>query len=371
VGRIARTCPRCGRSEGEVPFIGPLCRDCYVEVYGLARLPSLVNFVYCQYCGRYKYQGGWNEPTGGLEETLRDFLYVYLTKKVRPTEHVEEAWIEDVRMERPVVGPGIYRAIVTVAGRAGYTIASEERIVNVKVDAAVCPFCTNRITKRGYNAIIQIRASGGRLPEDLRRRVEEYLAEHVSGRLAESIIGVEEQREGFDLLISDPSVARMIAAKLRAAFMAKTIETFKLVGRNQDGSRKGRLTISVRIPDIRPGDLIDIGGRPHLFLAQGRGGSPVMVDLTTGREYTLDPEELWQKGFRIHPEGVETRRYMLMSRGPRTTVFLDADSGYTRVVEVPSEYVKVYVEDFSEGRVFKVFISGRRVYVVGYSEEEV
>ncbi len=365
-----RVCPRCGRGSGEVAFIGPLCRDCYVEVVGVARLPPMVHFVYCQYCGRYKYQGGWNEPTGGLEDTLRDFLYVYLTRKLRPTEHVDEAWIDEVRFERSVVGPGIYRAIVRVSGRAGSVIASEERIVNVKVDAAVCPLCTNRITKRGYNAIIQVRSSSGRLSDSLRRRVEEYLRREIEGRLSDSIIGVEEHREGFDLLVSDPSSARMIASKLRSAFMAKTVETYKLVGRNQDGSRRGRLTISVRIPEIEPGDLIDIGGRPHLFIAQGRGGSPIMVDLTTGREYSVDPDNLWEQGFRRHPEGAETRRYMLLSKSPRTVVFLDADTGYSSVVEVPSRDVRVYVDDFSEGGVFKVFISGRRVYVIGREEVE-
>jgi len=366
---MARTCPRCGRSDAEVGFIGPLCRDCYVEVHGLARLPPGFHYVYCQYCGRYKYRGGWNEPAGDLEETLRYVLLAHLTRKLRPTEHVDEAWVEDVRFERPVVGPGMYRAIVRIAGSAGGVQASEERIVNVKVDAAVCPDCTNRITGRGYNAIVQVRGSGGRLSEETRRSVEEYLAKLLSGGLAESIISVEYPKEGMDLLVADPSVARMIAAKLRNTFMAKTVETYKLVGRNPDGTRKGRLTISVRIPEISPGDIVDVGGRPHLYVSRERGSAPLMVDLESGREYRLSPDELWQKGFRIHPEGAEVRRYMLMSRSPSTIVFLDADSGYTRVVEVPSDQVHVYVDDFSEGSVFKVYVSGPRVYVVGREEE--
>ena len=366
--RAGRVCPRCGRSQEEVAFVGPLCRDCYVEVVGVARLPRLVHFVYCQYCGRYKYQGGWNEPTGGLEETVRDFLFLHLTRSLRPTEYVEEAWIQEVEPLRGVPGPGIHPFRVRVAGRSGNVILEEEKIVEVKVDAAVCPLCTNRITKRGYNAVIQVRGSGGRLGEKTRKLVEDYLARHVYGRAAESIIGFEDQREGFDILVSDPSVARMIAAKLRSAFIAKTVETYKLVGRNPDGTRKGRLTISVRIPDIEPGDVIDVGGRPHLFLAQDRGGAPIMVDLETGREVRVDPDRMWREGFRHHPEGVEVRRYMLVSRSSGSVVFLDADRDYS-VVEYPEEYVRVYVDDFSEGRVFKVFLAGRRVYVIGVEEE--
>ncbi len=364
-----RVCPRCGRSEGEVGFIGPLCRDCYVEVYGLAKLPPAVSFVYCQYCGRYKYQGGWNEPTGDLEATLRDYLFVLLTRKMRKTEYLDEAWIEDVWFERPVVGPGVYRALVKVRARSGSVVAEEEKVVGVKVDAAVCPLCTNRMTKRGYNAIIQVRGSSGRLPEKLRNRVEEFLSEEIRGRLAESIIGVEEYREGFDLLVEDISVARMIASKLRAAFMAKTIETFKLVGRKPDGSRRGRLTISVRIPDIEPGEVILVGDKPYLFLAVSKNGNLLGVDLETGKEEQVNPDTLWQAGFQRHPGGAEFRRYMLISRSPRSMVFLDADTGYQDVVEVPVDRVRVYTGEFREGREFKVFLAGGMVYVVGVYEE--
>ncbi len=362
-----RICPRCGRSSREVPFIGPLCRDCYVEVYGVARLPERVVFTYCQYCGRYKYQGGWNEPTGSVEDTLVNFLHMYLTKKLRPTEHIEEAWIREIRLERPFTGPGIYTARVVVEGESNGVIAREEKLVRVQVNAAVCPYCTNRITKRGYNAVIQVRSSSGRLDKGLRERIDSFLA-GMAPSLADAIIGVEEEKEGFDLLVSDPSVARMIASKMRSAFLAKTIETFKLVGRNPDGSRKGRLTISVRVPDIKPGDLLVIGDEHYFYLARSRGGA-IMVNLDTGREEHFDSDHLWSMGFKEYPGGVELRRYMLLSRGPSTTVFLDAETGYERVIEVPSDTVRVYVSDFREGREYKVFLAGGRVYVVGEANE--
>lgn len=360
----SRICPRCGRSEGEVEFIGPLCKDCYVEVYGVARLPEKAGFVYCQYCGRYKYQGGWNEPSGTIEETLLDYLSIVLTRRLRPTENIEEAWIGEIRLDREFTGPGIYNAYVRVHGRHGRVEVVEEKVVTVKADAAVCPTCTRRITKRGYNAVLQVRSSRGRLSDNLRERVNVFLSENLSGRLAESIIGLEEHREGFDILVDDPSIARMIAAKLRSNFMAKTIETFKLVGRNPDGSRKGRLTISVRIPEIEPGDIILVDGRPYLFLATSRGGNLLLVDLERGREEYMSSDLLWQKGFKPYPGGVELKRYMLISRDKNTTIFLDAESGYQDVVEVPSNSVKIYVDKFTEGREYKVFQAGTKIYVV-------
>jgi len=358
-----RICPRCGRSSSEVEFIGSLCSDCYVEVHGIARLPRRIGFVFCQYCGRYKYQGGWNEPSGSVEETLRDYIELVIARKGRPTRDIEEFWVEGVELERPFTGPGIYRAYVTIAGRSGDVIVREKRVVEVKVDAGVCPDCTNRLTKRGYNAIIQIRSSEGRLSESLRRRVEDFISEELSGVLRGSIIGTEEHREGFDLLISDPSVARMIASKIRQAFMGKTVETWKLVGRKQDGKRKGRLTILVRLPDIDVGDVIEVKGRLYYMLAKSGSGAPILVDLATGREFTAKPDFLWEEGFRHHDTGPETRTLMLLSRSPRKVIFLDEDAGYD-VREVPADRVRVLVEDFEPGKKYRVMEVGGRFYVV-------
>ena len=364
---VERVCPRCGRSSSEVPFIGHLCRDCYVEVYGVARLPRKVHFVYCQYCGRYKYQGGWNEPSGTVEETLRDYIEMVLAKKGRPTQGIEEFWIEKVELLTPFHGPGIYKARVVVAGRSGDVEAREEKLVEVKVDVGVCPMCTNRITKRGYNAIIQVRSSEGRLSEPLRRRVDRFLSEELSGLLRESVIGTEEHKEGFDILVSDPSSARMIASKLRAAFMGRTSETWKLVGRKPDGSRKGRLTILVRLPDIEEGDVIDIGGKPYLLLAVAQRGGPLLLDLSTGRETTMRPDRLWAAGFRRHPEGPETRKLMLIDYGYRSVVFMDPDRGY-ETIDIPRDRVHVFVEDLEPGRIYKVMLVAGRAYILRSAE---
>ena len=363
-----RICPRCGRSEGEVPFIGGLCKDCYVEVHGVARIPGQINFLFCQYCGRYKYQGGWNEPSGTVEETIRDYIEMVIARKGRPTEGIEEFWVEDVSLERPYTGPGIYRALVTIAGRSGDVVVSERKIVKVKVDVGVCPMCTNRITKRGYNAIIQVRSADGRLSRGLRRRVDRFLEEQLSTVLRSSIIGVEERKEGFDILVNEPSVARMIAAKLRAEFMGKTVETWKLVGRKPDGSRKGRLTILVRLPDIDFGDVIDVGGEKYLYIAKSARGAPLMLNLSTGREVTIRPEVLWKSGFRKENMGPDTRRLMLLSMDRRAVLFMDVDRGY-ETLEFPRNRVRVMVENFEPGRTYRVIVVGSRAYVVGEDEQ--
>ncbi len=367
---MVKVCPRCGRTSEEVEFIGSLCKDCYVETIGIARLPKELSFIYCKYCGRYKYQGGWNEPSGTIEETLIDYVTLVASKKMKPTEHIEEAWIKSVELERPFTGPGIYKAKVTVEGKHKRIVVSEEKILTVYVNMGVCPLCTNRVTKRGYEAIVQIRSTSGRLNKELRERVDNYIADELSNVLRDSIIDVEEHKEGFDLLINDSSTARMIASKIRSAFMGKTIETYKLIGRKPDGSRKGRLTISVRIPDVSPGNILKINGKLYLYLESSRRGHPILVDLEMGREFTASPEFLWRRGFELYEGGMEYKRLMLLSVGNNSITFLDASTGYSEVIDFPKDRVYVYVDEFEPGRIFKVLIVRGRAYVLDYLDEE-
>jgi nonsense-mediated mRNA decay protein 3 len=368
VGGMVRVCPVCGRTSDEVPFVGGLCRDCYIERVGVARLPSRIRFVYCKYCGSYKYQGGWNQGLGDPGETLVEYAHLVLSKKLKPTSEVAEAWIENVRLDKPFQGPGLYRLIVRVSGvsREGVEL-SQDLVVEARVDASVCPACTARLTERGFEAIVQVRGSEGRLGERLREEVEGFI-EGLDQRLRGAIIKVDRVREGIDLYILDHASARMIAGKLRAAFMGKTIDTYKLVGRRPDGKRRGRLTISVRIPDIEPGDVLVVGGREALYIGRGRRGG-LFVDMRTGLHFELDAETLWERGFRRHPGGEAERRLMLLSRAGGSYVFLDAESGYQRVVEYPREYVHVYTDRLVEGGVYRAFLVGRRLYIISPVEE--
>jgi len=365
---MVRVCPVCGRTSEEVPFIGNLCRDCYVERVGIARIPRAIRFVYCQYCGSYKYQGGWNRGLGSIEETLIEYAHIVLNKRLKPTSGIAEAWIEDLRLERPFRGPGIYRLLVKVAGRSHEGVeASQDLVVEVKADASVCPRCTARITKRGYEAVVQVRGSSGRLGERFRLEVKDFI-ERLEEGLRDSIIKTEEGREGIDLYVADHASARIIASKIKAAFMGKTIDTYKLVGRRPDGRRKGRLTVSVRIPEILPGQVLIVGGREALFLGRTRRGG-LFVDMRTGKHFELDAETLWEKGFIPHPGGAPERRLMLVSRAGGTYVFLDAESGYQRILEYPGEYVHVYTGDLVEGREYRAFQVGRRIYILGEAGE--
>jgi len=79
-----RICPMCGRSSKEVPFIGNLCRDCFVKRYGVAQSPSQVEFTYCVSCYAHRAQGRWSAPYPDLRESLRDYVMSQVVPRLRP-----------------------------------------------------------------------------------------------------------------------------------------------------------------------------------------------------------------------------------------------------------------------------------------------
>ncbi|WP_131160464.1 60S ribosomal export protein NMD3 [Aeropyrum pernix] len=358
---MAGVCPSCGRTlEGS--GVRRLCPDCYVERYGVARIPEAVRFVYCRDCGAYRYQGGWNEGLESVEGTLREYLHMVLTVRMKPTEAVEEAWVESIELMQAFDGPGVYTALVTVAGRAGGQSLVERKIITVEASQALCPRCTARSTGRGFEAEVKVRSTAGSLGRDVKTGIARVLRRSRS--IAGFVVKVDENREGLDIYLTDQTAARILAGKLRSEFSAEVKESYKLVGRQPSGRRKGRLTISVRIPEYRPGELISVEGRPHLYLGRsGRG--LVTIDLDTGRERVVDTSRTGVlAGVKRYEPGARLRRMMLLSSSGDSMVFLDVDKGMQEVVDAPRGSVRSFVESMEPGRVYEVFIHGGRIYVL-------
>ncbi len=360
-GIMAGICARCGREVDRL--VRGLCADCFRETYGVARLPSLLHIVVCSYCGSIKVKGAWVKTTAGesLEETVNDIVFSLLTSKVKGVEGVDYVWIDRVELLRGLKGPGIYEVLASVRGSLDGLEIGESRIVKVKIDVGVCPSCTNKITKRGYDAIIQVRSSSGRLSSSLAERIHKFISKIDPG-LKDSIISVEEGKNGIDILVEDVASARVIAGKMRSSFLGFSKEAYKLVGRRSDGKRRGRLTISVRIPDIGVGEVIRVADRKYLVIAVGRGGVTV-YDLDKGVETTLSAEDLWGKGF-IVDSSISYSRLLLISSDRRQVLFTDPIHP-DRVIEYPSELVRVLVPELVEGKEYIVLRHGKLIYVVG------
>ncbi|MCE4603809.1 MAG: hypothetical protein F7B20_02445 [Aeropyrum sp.] len=362
-------CPSCGRPlGGGAEAIERLCPACYVKRHGVARLPRALKAVYCRDCGAYRYQGGWNAGVGSVEETLKEYALIALTAKLRPSQGLEEAWIERIDMEPGFAGPGVYRLRARLAGRAGVVEVREEAYITLEAQQALCPRCAARATGRGYEAEVKIRSSSGRLSGNLKSELETFFS-RLPRSLAEFVIKVDYVREGIDILMSDQSAARMLASKLRDEFSGEVVESYKLVGRTPAGKRRGRLTLSVRLPDLSPGDLIVVSGRPHLYIGRVKRGL-VAIDLESGGERVIRVDrEGGLSSIASHPGGESVRRYMVVSDDGESIVFLDVERDMQEVVDAPRSSVEVLTGRLEPGRIYDVYVSGNRIYVLRETDE--
>jgi len=334
-------CIRCGRNVEQL-VDGRLCPQCYLEVYGLGRMPPTLTVTVCPRCGSFRYQGRWYPPPGS--GALEDIVALVAQAAFKPTEHVEYYRVESVEIDYE-----LGRALVTVAGKFR-GLEGEHRVtysVRLNVRKQLCPACFQRAAGTP-NAILQIRGYDGRLGESDRRAVEKLISSLTGA--SDAVIEVEELREGVDYKLLDQNVARHIAAKIRSSMAALVKESYKVVGRRSDGKRRSRLTLSVRLPFFREGSIVDYNGRLAVVERIANGFVHVR-SLGASRVHRLTVEEAWKL---LKKPSYEERRVLIAALEPSRihVQYLDGDYSYE---ELPRSSVKVEgrVEAGSEARLIQ------------------
>ena len=289
-------CIRCGRNVDRL-VDGRLCLDCYLEVYGLGRMPDRLVVTVCPRCGSFRYQGRWYPPPGS--GSLEEVIGLVAQAAFKPTEHVEYYRVESVEVDYENG-----KALVTVSGKIrGFE--GEHRVtysVAVTVKRQLCPSCFQKAAGTP-NAILQVRGYDGRLSGEDREAVEKLINSMES--VADAIVEVEELREGVDYKLLDQNIARHIAARIRSKMAALVKESYKVVGRRSDGKRRSRLTLSVRLPFFREGSLVDYNGALAVVERIANGFVHVRR-LGSRRQHRLTVEEAWKllKKPRLEEHGV-------------------------------------------------------------------
>lgn len=360
-----RICPRCGRSN--VSFVGALCSECFLEVYGVASIPGILDITYCRVCGSYKYQGQWVEGSGDVDETIREYALITLSQKLKPSMGIEETWVRDIVIQGRERG-GLIELRVTVAGRTGSLEIIESKLVKVKAIATLCPSCMRKLSKTGYNAVIQVRPLIGDLTVDFKNRLERLLSK-LEARVKDSIISIEDTRNGYDILVEDQNVAKMIANKIRSTFGGSITETFKVTGSKPGGGRKGILTLSVRVLNVKPGDLIAYTGAPHIVIGETSQGLR-LINVNTGTIIEVSYDNL--VGSRLldsrgYSGGLLKRLKLLRIEG-ETIIFKDLDRGGESRVDVSK--VVVLRGALELNGLYLAYQLRDKLYILGVSEVE-
>ncbi|WP_292319550.1 NMD3-related protein [Caldisphaera sp.] len=356
-----KICPMCGRSSNEVEFIDKFCKDCFIKHKGLAIIPDKVEFTYCNICGSYKYLGQWTSGLETLEETLDSYLRIYITEKMKPVEPIKDTYIKEIEfIER---NQNYIKAKIIIEASYKNLSLSEDKMVIIKLNDTICPTCSSIKTLRGYNAIIQIRGYPNKISESLYNEIKKQINKIATLSRGE-IIKVEEiKKDGFDLYIRDNKYAKAIATKLKEEYMAKTIETYKLIGVNKDGSRKSRMYISVRLLNLKPKDIFVYEGQPYIYVSKGLNG--ILVENLNSREKKIiETENLWNKGFRLYDEETNLKIVKLIEKNNDIYVFSDKESNYTNTYEYREHSIEGLIDDLREGQEFKAYLSKNFIYLM-------
>jgi len=158
--------------------------------------------------------------------------------------------------------------------------------------------------------------------------------------------------EGLDIKLLNFTSARLLAGKIREKVGAKLQETFKVVGRDRSGKRKSKLTISVRIPKFKVGDILLLDDKPAM-LVRITGKKAVFKIIGEDRFESIPVDELWGNRVKELPEDTYILKGILAYRDESSAYIMDP-SNIERTFKVPLSSIPQHIKIGGEIRVLIV-----------------
>lgn len=266
-------CPICGREESSsLPFVGGLCIDCYFKKHPLNFDKVVIKT--CKICGRSLVKGVWEYLD---EERIRSYVLSEMEKQIRK-----------------VVRPLGFNVYSQVAGEGGQFYVYNEKgayafefPISYSIEYTICPECHAK--KFGISeATIQLRTFSG--PNDAELEKAMRLLNKLPGNLKESIVSVEEMREGIDIEISDQASAKMIASFISDKLGAEVKHSYKLVS-EKGGRKRTKLSISVRLGKKELPPVVEFKGQPAAVIGY-KGNEVRLYIFNERREVRITSREV-------------------------------------------------------------------------------
>ena len=355
---MPRFCFLCGKVEREEePLIDNLCWSCYKAEHPLILVPSNLRVSVCVSCGSFKLGRRWIRPPIGADPHLfAAEEFVRRSVKLNGSGSFEVSkgvYLDDASISVHVKASGSVHPLIPE-----YV---EERQVHVSIENVTCPTCLKSSSGK-FESKIQLRADGRALD---RHEVDFVLALlnsmmkiELSGDQNAFAYEFEEVHGGVNFKFTSYRLARLFSGKLREKFGAFLKESFKVVGVDRSsGTRISRLTISVRLPRFRSGDLILFNGRVlryDLF----RGNRFRCLDLERWEESYVPYNDVWSGRVKFLAGGGELYEGMVVSVYDDVVQVMDSSSYELFEAFRPVNSV------FSNGALVKYFIFDGKVFLV-------
>ena len=284
---VRRFCVRCGALETpDNPIIDGLCLKCLREEKQLFEVKGSLHIVVCPVCGSYLVGSSWYPGAGDPEETIRWLAERLVEQGIRPKEPAESAEIKRVEIVKERGGQ--YFADVTAAVKVKGHEVEQRLLIPLRVEKRVCEKCLKK-SGGDYDATLQIRSERGMVTEEELREAGEWFSMVDNG---EDIVELVDRKEGLDVLLASKEVAKRAAQLMRYNMGAKVVKSHSVVGMRRDGKVRTRLTLSVRLPSIRPGEGFLFNKEPAILTGIGKGKFHFYL-LHSGKSSSVSVDDWW------------------------------------------------------------------------------
>lgn len=286
--RSAAPCPSCGApvepgARDPAGSGGELCADCYFERFELVDTPDRVELTVCPTCGAVEQGRRW------VDVDAEDYVDIAVDAVADRVEvHVDaEDFRWEVRPER--VGETEFKIHAHFEALVRGRRVQTDRTVPVSIGHGTCDRC-GRAAGDYHEAIVQVRAAG-RTPDPderagARDAVDAYLAEREdAGDRNAFVASIDEDDDGIDVKVSTSQIGRAVAERIVRRYGGSVSDSRRLVSEDGDGERLYRMTYTVRLPEFRPGDVIDVGDDDGPVLVTNVKGGVGGVRLESGDDF--------------------------------------------------------------------------------------
>ncbi|MCS7107819.1 MAG: 60S ribosomal export protein NMD3 [Sulfolobales archaeon] len=236
---MSKFCIRCGVEEPEL-IVDGFCIKCLVDLGKVVKPPNSVKVTVCPTCSSIKTGSKWLLNTD-LKEHLRD---VVLGDCVLHN---------DFKLSSLNIDLGGSKALVSFKGYLRGVEVVKDYILDLTINKALCPQCS-RVKGGYYEAVIQIRTYLNTFNKSLMDKLVNTLLK--SPNISNNISEIEFVKEGLDVKVLSIGIARKLASDIVSTYGGTSSESWKVVGKSSSGKKVSKLTISLRILGLTPGEYV-------------------------------------------------------------------------------------------------------------------
>ncbi len=314
-------CVVCGKKLGdEEPLIDGMCPSCFVKRKGLFTRIPVLNIIICPRCGSWLYKGEWRDPLP-IREIIRRIALRELEKELREKVDLIDIEIASDLYKVNKTQYGVKARVSAVLDET-YPVSTEVELI-LNINRTSCPRCI-AVAGGAHKALVQIRSAKGHLDENDMKIIGRVLRDPG---VAAEIVEIKEKKTGLDVKLLSQVAAKRLSMLLSRDAGAKVVESFKPTKYNPDkGAWDGITTLSVRLPDLNKGDLVEYKGRPGVIRSRDHHGVEISM-LDDGSNIHVTYEEYWKGRLKKPGYMVYDKEFLVVAEDKSTIYLLNEETG--------------------------------------------